>query len=812
MTDISSVEKKRLRVLEEEPNSNEEEVTKVNAEEESSEVMSLKLSLSDEDGEVNSEEEMKKKNYEESSESEGDNADAIDHIEEQDAEEAKEVEKTDEESVSNGKAINEDHLNKTNVEESSDDDVDLSSESDDDESNKTEESPEKSNELGNDETEEKDSSELGNKVVQGDTETTTEAMSGEVGEAEARGSQNKDEADDKEMKEDMADEDETDKEDDTEERAEDDEKGEKSGSEDYEKGDIVEAAEKREEADTEDTALDKNTAVAEDIVSQEIADKDQIKTSLLEVDDSVQKNVLAGEDGLENRLARVKGEHFCQTEAQGSAKDDNEEDADLLNIDEDDVDMLNEQTEQDTSEDALDKINDLEEKKGSEISEDSADASKVDESSVHTLVTTESVESDKIGTEAASVSTRTSPSSLKSEIPKPELEPSTSAPEHPKPAPEHPAPTPVSEEAVAGLSCPMCPTQPPLRRAQLLTHLTDKHYSKDLQQRFPWTEGASCQLCVDTSRVKVTISKTKATYAKHVGTVHEKVLDLVPTELKEAVLAVSKTRKSTMATIKEPEADGLEVVGVKKQELAGGNEVNTIKEECVDNDNVEDAGSSKEVTGTRLESTDVKVIEAKGLKSGQCPFCPNTKTQFQRSSLLNHLSSTHYNKQLLDAFPYQEGETCKLCLETGRQNPLVAKSKPRYINHMGSLHEKVLDLLPPNVKESLEVAKKITTRTTRKSVSSKDIQDTVSSAPSHTTVSGPSSSRGTSAGPTTTSTRAPAPGPPGPPLARSLPKSLTVSAVPEDRLTNMGNVSISKVKEKRMSLPKLANVSISKIE
>merc|ERR1719318_262505 len=364
MTDISSVEKKRLRVLEEEPDSNDEDVKKANAEEESSEVMSLKLSLSDEDGEVNSEEDKKKKIFEESSESEGDNAGAIDHIDDQDTEEAEEVEKTDEESVSNDKAINKDHFKKTNVEESSDDDVDLSSESDYDESNKTEESPEKSNELGNDETEENDPSELGNKVVQGDTETTTEAMSGEVGEAEARGSQNKDEADDKEMKEDMADEDETDKEDDAEERAEDDEKGEKSGSDDYEKGDIVEAAEKRKEADTEDTALDINTAVAEDIVSQEIADIDQIKTSLLEVDDSVQKNILAGEDGLENRLARVEGEDFCQTEAQGSAKDDNEEDADLLNIDEDDVDMLNEQTEQDTSEDALDKINDLEEKKG----------------------------------------------------------------------------------------------------------------------------------------------------------------------------------------------------------------------------------------------------------------------------------------------------------------------------------------------------------------------------------------------------------------------------------------------------------------
>ena len=127
--------------------------------------------------------------------------------------------------------------------------------------------------------------------------------------------------------------------------------------------------------------------------------------------------------------------------------------------------------------------------------------------------------------------------------------------------------------------------------------------------------------------------KTKATYAKHVGTVHKKVLDLVPAELKEAVLAVSKTRKSIIVTTKEPEADGLEVVGVQKQELAGGNEVNTIKEECVDADNMEvDANNIKEGAEAELESINEKVIEAKGLKSGRCPFCPNTKTQFQRSS------------------------------------------------------------------------------------------------------------------------------------------------------------------------------------
>merc|ERR1719466_39816 len=89
-----------------------------------------------------------------------------------------------------------------------------------------------------------------------------------------------------------------------------------------------------------------------------------------------------------------------------------------------------------------------------------------------------------------------------------------------------------------------------------------------------------------------------------------------------------------------------------------------------------------------------------------------------------------------------------------------------------------------------------------------------------TPLTGPPSLRGPAPGP---STRGPAPGPPMPvrsvpgpphvvPSTRSLPKSLSVSTVPEDRLANLGNLSISKVQEKKPSLPKLAYVSISKVE
>ena len=76
--------------------------------------------------------------------------------------------------------------------------------------------------------------------------------------------------------------------------------------------------------------------------------------------------------------------------------------------------------------------------------------------------------------------------------------------------------------------------------------------------------------------------------------------------------------------------------------------------------------------------------------------------------------STHYNKQLLDAFPYEEGKKCQLCVDAGRTNPLIAKSKSRHINHVGSLHEKVLDMLPSKLSLSFNNSRKSTLRQSAK--------------------------------------------------------------------------------------------------
>merc|ERR1712179_129848 len=352
-----------------------------------------------------------------------------------------------------------------------------------------------------------------------------------------------------------------------------------------------------------------------------------------------------------------------------------------------------------------------------------------------------------------------------------------------------------------------------------LVHLTDKHYSKKLLQLYPFTEG-SCQLCVEANRPRATVCKTKAAYAKHVGTVHEKVLELVPTHLKDAVLAIGKRRLSV--SVKEVDSEDMETVGSSIQESKGNVPVSesiTEEKEAVetpapeaDND-VKNEGQDTENTlpviseGTRAE--------AKAISSGKCPFCPNSKTQFPRASMLNHLSSTHYNKQLLDAFPYKEGETCKLCLETGRQNPLVVKSKTRYITHMGSLHEKVIDLPPSEIRDALEVPKKVPVRTSRRSsIANKEILDT---SPPPPALPAQLQQRSAPPGPPS-STRAPAPGPPmmttPGSTSRTYPRTRRVSTVDEEDVPSNGKGTRGKTKEtgKNVYLHKFSGVSISKID
>merc|ERR1712025_283873 len=98
----------------------------------------------------------------------------------------------------------------------------------------------------------------------------------------------------------------------------------------------------------------------------------------------------------------------------------------------------------------------------------------------------------------------------------------------------------------------------------------------------------------------------------------------------------------------------------------------------------------------------------------------------------------------------------------------------------GSLHEKVIELLPHEIRDAMEGSKKVPLRTSRRSVLRKEMLENTTPI----VTSQPLLSNGPSQLAPSGSNRAPAPGPPmktvpGPPL-KTLPSSTTIYAVSKE--------------------------------
>ena len=91
--------------------------------------------------------------------------------------------------------------------------------------------------------------------------------------------------------------------------------------------------------------------------------------------------------------------------------------------------------------------------------------------------------------------------------------------------------------------------------------------------------------------------------------------------------------------------------------------------------------------------------EANGLT---CSLCPNTEiVNFHfRSQMLSHLSNVHLPTELLTLYSMNNDGRCGLCLESGVSD--VFRDSNVYVNHVGSFHEKVLEILPSDFCERIE--------------------------------------------------------------------------------------------------------------
>ena len=90
----------------------------------------------------------------------------------------------------------------------------------------------------------------------------------------------------------------------------------------------------------------------------------------------------------------------------------------------------------------------------------------------------------------------------------------------------------------------------------------------------------------------------------------------------------------------------------------------------------------------------------------QCYFCDKS---FKRvDDLLQHLSQSHFGKELFSKYPLEADETCPICVSEDRKRKYVlkdVKNKGPYFYHIGKVHQRVIECLEPH--HQLDLIKKL---------------------------------------------------------------------------------------------------------
>ena len=105
----------------------------------------------------------------------------------------------------------------------------------------------------------------------------------------------------------------------------------------------------------------------------------------------------------------------------------------------------------------------------------------------------------------------------------------------------------------------------------------------------------------------------------------------------------------------------------------------------------------------REESDDKEDVRGKRSKLDEmsCHLCQ--KSLKGVNDYLQHLSRSHYGKELFSKFPLSDGENCQLCVEENKEKVFVFKKaqKSNYTLHVGKNHLRVLQFVPEDIQETL---------------------------------------------------------------------------------------------------------------
>ena len=218
-------------------------------------------------------------------------------------------------------------------------------------------------------------------------------------------------------------------------------------------------------------------------------------------------------------------------------------------------------------------------------------------------------------------------------------------------------------------------------------------------------------------------SSSRSEQLVHVGKFHEVVIKLMEASYLQVPDKALNTQGEENASQQD---DGTEESVEKvENEVAKVKDAEEQKEHDITSNETEVSTSpSKVSTAIKNPGEDSKEVNMEKVKidevplcgdvdttkkedsSVQCPFCikdGKTRTFEKKSEFLKHISLIHYGKQILQKFPFKDGQSCSICLESPAKKEYRASKKELHVCHVAILHQKLFDLIPKEVEQMIQV-------------------------------------------------------------------------------------------------------------
>ena len=282
-------------------------------------------------------------------------------------------------------------------------------------------------------------------------------------------------------------------------------------------------------------------------------------------------------------------------------------------------------------------------------------------------------------------------------------------------------------------------------RSKILQHLSVSHLQSQILAKYPFIRG-ECALCLELGRPKPLSAKNKQVHLLHVGCLHEKVIEYLPEAYKSKIEEEFPMRKKTMKLkIKDEPLDDSNISNISSagddSNISNDNSLMNIPnnvsnmsstsfevsfqdsfaKSLLSSNIIEPTPSMSPIKTNKIQeffpqqnedanhapSSPAPSVssgssqEAKGLLS--CSLCPVTDVVFfqYKSQMLSHLSLVHLSTELLTLYPLPQDGNCLICLDLNKcfeSRPVENFSdNESYIEHVGSHHERVLEILPTDI-------------------------------------------------------------------------------------------------------------------